>query len=176
MPDIDRESFFIFAGYLFFLNNARMVIFMTTLYALYLVKVRLGWHGVFLSLNLAFLSNDFLSYLFQVCQTAEASPHFDDEKESKLNFEDYSGDAEDFSHASEPEKVSSNKSSGRNSSSTSGRNSSSSNVDVKPATSVSGNVKIGSYPLDEMKRILNSSDHYEALGFPRHKRIDVGVL
>lgn len=145
-----------------------MVIFMTTLYALYFVKVRLGWHGVFLSLNLAFLSNDFLGYLFRLCESAEASPHFQEGKGSEPNFEDYSGDAEGFSHASEPEKVSSTKSSGRIPSS--------SNVDVKAATSASGNVKTGSFPLDEMERILNSSDHYEALGFSRHKHIDVGVL
>ncbi|KAJ6727874.1 hypothetical protein OIU74_006004 [Salix koriyanagi] len=29
---------------------------------------------------------------------------------------------------------------------------------------------------DEMKRILDSAGHYEALGFPRHKRIDVAIL
>ena len=30
--------------------------------------------------------------------------------------------------------------------------------------------------LDEMRRILKSLDHYEALGFTRHKKIDAVVL
>ena len=30
--------------------------------------------------------------------------------------------------------------------------------------------------INEMKRILNSVDHYEALGFPRQKRIDATIL
>ncbi|KAE8669656.1 cucumber peeling cupredoxin-like [Hibiscus syriacus] len=29
---------------------------------------------------------------------------------------------------------------------------------------------------DEMKRILNSMNHYEALGFPRHIKVDAGIL
>ncbi|KAK4439616.1 hypothetical protein Salat_0296500 [Sesamum alatum] len=56
-------TLFIVGGYLFSLNHARLVVLMATLYAMYCVKVRVGWLGVFLAINLAFLSNDVLNYL-----------------------------------------------------------------------------------------------------------------
>ncbi|RWR83718.1 DnaJ domain-containing protein [Cinnamomum micranthum f. kanehirae] len=49
--------------YVFSLNHARLVILMSTIYAVYCVKVRVGWLGVFLSVNLAFFSNE----LFNSC-------------------------------------------------------------------------------------------------------------
>lgn len=159
-----------FTGYLFSLNHARLVFFMATLYALYYVQVRVGWLGFFLSLNLAFLSNDFLSYLLQVCEGAEESSILKEETEFEPISEEYTGDAADSTPISEPEKVSSRKSSSRDSSSTANY------ANGQPPASASRVVKTESNSLDEMRRILNSSDHYEALGFPRHKQIDIAIL
>ncbi|KAJ0719977.1 hypothetical protein HanLR1_Chr08g0287861 [Helianthus annuus] len=56
---------FIVGGYVFSLNHARLVILMATIYALYFVKNQAGWSGVFVSINLAFLSNDALNCMIQ---------------------------------------------------------------------------------------------------------------
>ncbi|KAL0306156.1 UNVERIFIED_CONTAM: hypothetical protein Sradi_6032900 [Sesamum radiatum] len=68
---------------------------MATLYAMYCVKVRVGWVGVFLAINLAFLSNDVLNYLIKWCDNLSESTHSDDRKESDSFVEDdFSTDCE----------------------------------------------------------------------------------
>uniref|UniRef100_M4EB72 J domain-containing protein n=1 Tax=Brassica campestris TaxID=3711 RepID=M4EB72_BRACM len=61
----------------------------------------------------------------------------------------------------------------------------SANKPASPATVVSDLKEVSSVKVvsveetgsaDEMKRILDSLNHYEALGFPRHKKIDAAVL
>ncbi|XP_052207327.1 uncharacterized protein LOC127811467 isoform X2 [Diospyros lotus] len=159
-------TLFIVGGYLFSLNHARLVVLMATIYATYFVQVRVGWLGVFLSINLSFLSNDVFNYLLQWCDKLRESTHFEEQKESELFTEDdFSGECEYSVPTDEPEKLHSCKSSSKT-----------------PATSTIVNkhkesagkqvVREETTSINEMKRILSSMDHYEALGFPRHKKID----
>ncbi|XP_023542501.1 uncharacterized protein LOC111802385 isoform X1 [Cucurbita pepo subsp. pepo] len=162
-------TLFIVGGYLFSLNHARLVVLMATVYATYCVKVRVGWPGVFLSINLAFLSNDALNYLLQWCDKASESSDFEEQKQSETVSEDeFSGESEYSIPTSESEKVHSCKSSTPTVVT--------SVVDNQKEASCSKVTKEQTDSIDEMKRILNSGDHYEALGFPRHKKIDVIVM
>ncbi|ESQ35145.1 hypothetical protein EUTSA_v10007268mg [Eutrema salsugineum] len=165
-------TLFIVAGYLFSLNHARVVVLMATVYAIYCVKVRLGWPGVILSMNLAFLSNDIIICLLQWCDSVSEKTQPEEPKKPKtVTEEEFPGE---FGYSSvpveEPEKkVHENKSA---------------NKPASPSTVVSNLKEVSSVKVvnietdsaDEMKRILNSLNHYEALGFPRHKTIDAAVL
>ncbi|XP_050218568.1 uncharacterized protein LOC126669206 [Mercurialis annua] len=163
-------TLFIVGGYLFSLNHARLVVLMATIYAIYCVKVRVGWHGVFLSINLTFLSNDVVNYLLQWCDNINENSHFEEQKEPEPVMPDeFSAESEYSIPVDESEKVQSCKSSSEKvdtSSIVKNQNESSSRKVVKEETDSA----------DEMKRILNTLDHYEALGFSRHKRIDATVL
>lgn len=156
------------AGYILSLNYARLVILISTIYAVYCVKVRVGWLGVFLSINLAFLSNDFFNYLLQVYEGTREGPQFDEHKQSEPIPEDFFGDSEYSSPASESENIFSCKSSSKTTSAT--------NVVNTQKSSVGKVVKADSSSVDEMRRILDSLDHYEALGLPHNKSIDVSLL
>ncbi|BFG28834.1 hypothetical protein CerSpe_151080 [Prunus speciosa] len=162
-------TLFIVGGYLFSLNHARLVVLMATIYAIYCVKVQVGWHGVILSINLAFFSNDALNYMLQWCDNVSESTHFEEQKQSEEVIEDdFSGECEYSIPTEESEKVHSCKSSS------------------KPVTSTVIDDPKESFPITvakeeinsavEMKKILDSIDHYEALGFPRHKKIDAAIL
>lgn len=162
------------SGYLFSVNHARVVVLMAALYAMYCVKVRLGWLGVFLSMNLAFLSNDVFNCLLQWCDNLSEKPQQEEPKKPKETIieEDYSGEFEYPSVPVEEEtekKVHENKSSAKPTAPSTVVNS------VKEISSVKI-VNIETSSADEMKRILNSLNHYEALGIPRHKKIDAAVL
>jgi len=154
---------------LFSLNHARLVVLMATIYAIYCVKVRVGWHGVFLSINLTFFSNDVLNFLLQWCDNVSESTQFEEHKESETVLEDeFSVECEFSIPVDESEKVQPCKSSSPAASSSvvnNQRESSTRKVVVEETSST-----------NEMKRILDSVDHYEALGFSRHKRIDVAIL
>ncbi|KAG5255255.1 Terminal organelle assembly protein [Salix suchowensis] len=153
-------TLFIVGGYLFSLNHARLVVFMATIYAIYFVKVQVGWHGVFLSVNLTFFSNDVLNFLLQWCDNVSESTQSDEHKESETVLEDeFSAECEFSFPVDESEKVQPCKSSS------------------KPVASSSVKVVVEeTSSTNEMKRILDSVNHYEALGFPCHKRIDVAIL
>lgn len=163
-------SMLIVGGYLFSLNHARLVVLVATAYALYFVKVRVGWLGVCLSINLAFLSNDVLNYLLQGCDHGREDAHFEEPKVSEpITEDDFSEDCESSVPTSDAENLHSCKTSS-NESTTSAflniqKNSSATRVEKKDTSSA-----------DEMKRILDSLDHYEALGVPRNKNINVALL
>ncbi|KAJ7948890.1 Chaperone dnaJ-domain containing protein [Quillaja saponaria] len=155
-------------GYLFSLNHARLVVLMTAIYAIYCVQVRVGWHGVFLSINLAFFSNDILNFLLQRFDNLSESTHSEEQKQSETVMEDEFPEECEYSiPADESENLHSCKSSSKPASTV---------VDTQkevPATKV---VKEHTSSVDEMRRILNSLDHYEAIGFPRHKKVDAAIL
>lgn len=165
-------TLFIVGGYLFSLNHARLVVFMATIYSIYCVRTRVGWVGVILSINLAFLSNDLLNYLLQWCDKISESVH-EEQKEKEAGSvmeDDFSGESGFSVPKSETDKAYSGKSSSKTTSSSS--------FVHKPVESLSSSqvVKEDFSSVNEMKRILNSMDHYEALGFPCQKRIDAIVL
>lgn len=143
---------------------------MSAIYASYCVKVQVGWLGVLLSINLAFLSNDLLNFLLQWCDNMSESTHFEEQKASeRVMGNEFSEESEYFVPATEDEQLHSCKSS-----STPPVTSSVANIHKESTASKVVRQQTGS--ADEMKRILGSGDHYEALGFPRHKIIDAMIL
>ncbi|BAT93293.1 hypothetical protein LR48_Vigan05g019200 [Vigna angularis] len=162
----------IVGGYLFSLNHARLVVLVGTIYAIYCVQVRVGWLGVFLALNLAFLSNDILNFLLQWFDNVSESSHSEEHKQSETVVEDdFSKEFEYPIPTEESENLHSCKSSSKPAVSTAV-------VDNKKELSVNKIVREQetTSSTDEMKRILKSLNHYDALGFSRHKKIDAAVL
>ncbi|CAL5341510.1 unnamed protein product [Camellia sinensis] len=163
-------TLFIVGGYLFSLNHARLVVLMATIYAVYCVKVRVGWLGVLLSINLSFLSNDVLNYLLQWCDNLSENTHFEEQKEPEsFTEDDLSGECGYSVPIDEPEKLHSCKSSSKTAAT-------SSVICKQKESSAKQVVREDTSSIDEMKRILGSTDHYEALGFPRQKKIDAMLL
>ncbi|KAL0443189.1 UNVERIFIED_CONTAM: Chaperone protein DnaJ [Sesamum latifolium] len=166
-------TLFIVGGYLFSLNHARLVVLMATLYAMYCVKVRVGWLGVFLAINLAFLSNDVLNYLIKWCDNLSESTHSDDRKESDSFVEDdFSTDCE-YSASTELEGEEEEK---LHSCKSAPKPASPSFVEKPKESAAEKVVKQDANSTIEMERILKSDNHYEALGFPRQRKIDVVLL
>ncbi|XP_022717520.1 uncharacterized protein LOC111276051 isoform X2 [Durio zibethinus] len=161
-------TLFIIGGYLFSLSHARLIVLIAITYSIYCVKVRVGWHGVFLSINLAFLSNDVLNYLLQRFDNVSENTQCEEPKESKPVMEDdLSGECEYSIPTDESETVHPCKSSST---------SATTSVIIQKECSAKRVVKEEMSSADEMKRILNCTDHYEALGFPRHTKIDTAIL
>ncbi|XP_057487657.1 uncharacterized protein LOC130773744 [Actinidia eriantha] len=161
---------FIVGGYLFSLSHARLVVLMATIYSLYCVKVRVGWLGVFLSVNLAFLSNDVFNYLLQWCDNLSESTHVEEQKESEsFTEDDFSGECEFSVPIDEPEKLPSCKSSIKTPAT-------SSIINKQKESSGKQVVREDAISINEMERILNCMNHYDALGFPCHKKIDATLL
>ncbi|KAI5674600.1 hypothetical protein M9H77_14964 [Catharanthus roseus] len=164
-------TLFIVGGYLFSLNHARLVVLMATLYAMYCVKVRVGWLGVFLSINLSFLSNDALNYLLQWCDNlSESTPTEEQMETESFTEEDFSTECEYSVPTDEPEKVQ------QPCKSSSKPAAPAPLVNKQKESSAKQVAKEDASSSIEMKRILSSSNHYEALGFVRNKKIDVILL
>lgn len=151
------------------LKHARYVIPVLTSYAIYSVAVRVGWLGVFLTLNLSFLTNDLLNKLVQGYEGSTEESQFEDMKDSDPVMDEFYRSCE-FPPVpdSEPETVSSAK-----------PYCSAPIQDVlhvqkeEPPSKV---VKSDSSSLDEIKRIMDGSNHYEVLGVPRNRSIDQKTL
>ncbi|XP_066383308.1 uncharacterized protein [Miscanthus floridulus] len=157
------------AGCMCSLKHARYVIPVLTSYAIYSVAVRVGWLGVFLTLNLSFLTNDLLNKLAQGYEGSTEESQFQDMKDSDPVMDEFYRSCE-FPPVpdSEPETVSSAK-----------PYCSAPIQDVlhvqkeEPPSKV---VKSDSSSLDEIKRIMDGSNHYEVLGVPRNRSIDQKTL
>lgn len=157
---------------MFSLNHARLVILMATLYALYCVKTQVGWSGVLVSINLAFLSNDALNCMLQWSDNLSQKTNFEEQKipESFVDDEFVAETESEFSIPTEeePEKVHSCKSTSKPADTAT--------VEKKQKEPVSiPVVKDDGEAINEMKRIVGCLDHYEALGFSRYKKVD-GLL
>ncbi|KAK9132671.1 hypothetical protein Scep_012199 [Stephania cephalantha] len=162
-------TLFIVGGYLFSLNHARLVVLMAASYAIYCVKVRVGWLGVFLSINLAFFSNDILNFLLQGCEREVEDTNVEEEKGSEpVTDDDFSRGFEYSVPGDESESTHSCKSS-NNASATSV----SINIDKESLSRV---IDSDTSSMDEIKRIMTSLNHYEALGLPRDKFINATLL
>ncbi|KAL9232512.1 hypothetical protein vseg_007619 [Gypsophila vaccaria] len=175
-------TLFVVGGYLFSLNHARLVVLMATVYSIYCVKVRIGWFGPFLSVNLAFLSNDAFNYLLEWCDKFNESSRFEEHKASEAFTEDnFGGECEYSIPSDESEKQSSSTSTVKIPSEAANKRTSKITIKTsalksqkEPSPSIV--VREDKNSLSEMKRILSCADHYEALGFPRHKRVDAALL
>ncbi|CAA2984718.1 Molecular chaperone (superfamily) [Olea europaea subsp. europaea] len=161
-------TLFILGGYLISLSHAQLAVLIATIYALYYVKVQAGWLGVFLSINLAFVSNDVLSCLIQWYDNLSERTTCEEHKESEPFTENLSTEYEYSTSTDEEDKLHSCKSSSKPATS--------SFVEKLEDSAAKLVVKEEVNSVSEMKRILSSADHYEALGFPRHKKVDFMLL
>ncbi|AAG10814.1 Similar to DNAJ proteins [Arabidopsis thaliana] len=142
------------------------------MYAMYCVKVRLGWPGVILSMNLAFLSNDIFICLLQWCDTVSEKTQVEEPtKPETVIDEEFPGE---FEYSSVPAEEAEKKVH-EDKSSTKPASSSTVVSNMKEISTVKV-VKIETDSADEMKRILDSLNHYEALGLPLFKKIDAALL
>lgn len=171
-------ALFFVGGYLFSSNHARLLVLMAVIYSIYSVKVRVGWHGVFISINLSFLSNGILNYLlhrYDILRESNQDTHFEEQhiEHDSFNEEEFSTGYESSNHSNEStEKVHSCKSSSEPSVTTT-----TTTVITKKTEVLAKQVsKDDINSLAEMKRIINSVDHYEAIGFSRQKKIDTLLL
>ncbi|KAL5578084.1 hypothetical protein UlMin_019783, partial [Ulmus minor] len=124
----------------------------------------------FLSINLSFFSNDALNYILQWCDSVKEKTHFEEQqKQSESVIEDdFSRECEYSSPTSESEKPHSCKSSSKPPIIYAIKN-----PDEASASKV---IKEQTNSADETRRILDSNDHYEALGFPHHIKIEAMTL
>ncbi|GAB2284261.1 hypothetical protein Dimus_018727 [Dionaea muscipula] len=159
---------FLVGGYLFSINHARLLVLIATVYSIYCLKVRVGWLGIFLSINLAFLSNDAWSFLLQCCDNLNEKAQCEDQKASESFPHAESEECEHTGPSDQSEKVHSYKSSHEVASVK--------HIVVNQAECSTEVVKENRSSLIEMKRIISSFDHYDALGYPRHKKIDSAML
>ncbi|KAK1325997.1 hypothetical protein QJS10_CPA01g00556 [Acorus calamus] len=148
--------------------SCRPLILMATTYAVYCVKAHVGWVGVFLSINLSFFSNDLLNHFMERYDGVSEERPSEEPMKSESFVEDFSRDC-----GSPPSTEAENTSSCESFCNTS---SVPNIVNVQNDSSENKVVKDDSSSLDEMKRIMDSKDHYEALGFRRYNNIDVTVL
>ncbi|XP_074568333.1 uncharacterized protein LOC141824896 [Curcuma longa] len=157
------------AGYMFSLNRAWFLTLLATAYSVYSVYTRVGLLGVFLSLNLSFISNDILNKLHQRYNYTDESIHIEEQKDSEPVMEDFSIDTEYSTPITEPEDVACSKSA-------------CSTPEVSTITntqkdaSPSKVVVVEASSLVEMRRIISCSNHYEVLDFPRNINIDPKIL
>ncbi|KAL9236524.1 hypothetical protein vseg_011182 [Gypsophila vaccaria] len=172
-------TLFIVGGYLFSLNHARLVVLTATLYSIYSVKVRIGWVGPFLSVNLAFLSNDAFNYLLHWCDKLNESARSEEPKASEAFTEDnFSGECEYSFPSDDSEQQSASNSTEKIAGKATSKTilNTTSVLNSKKESPPSQVILEDKSSLVEMNRILSCTNHYEALGFPRHKKIDAALL
>lgn len=125
--------------------------------------------GVFLSINLSFISNHILNKLHQRYNYTDESIHAEEQKYSEPVMEDFSVGTEYSPPITEPEYVACSKSA-----CTAPEVSSITNTN-KDASS-SKVVVVEPSSLVEMRRLMSCSNHYEVLGFLRNSNIDPKML
>ncbi|KAM3254032.1 hypothetical protein ACQJBY_047886 [Aegilops geniculata] len=147
------------------LKHARFVIPVLAMYAVYCVAVRVGWLGVFFTLNLSFLTNDLLNKLLQGYEGSTEERPFEEMKDSDPATDAFFRGCEyPPAPESEPETVSSAK--------PFCAAPTQDVLHVQKEPSPSKIVKSNSTSLDEMKRIMDGSTYYDVLGIPRSKSIN----
>nr|XP_043627278.1 uncharacterized protein LOC122598863 [Erigeron canadensis] len=196
-------TLFIVGGYLFSRKHARLVVLVATLYALHCVKLQVGWPGVLVSLNLAFISNDALNGILQWCDKMSEKTQFEEQNFPNSFVEDeFVAESEFFVPADEAEKMQptdevetekvqptseTETEKVQRSDETKTEKVQSCKSSSEPASTtiiVNKQKEIASIAVvkddvnavNEMKRILACVDHYEALGLSRYKKIDAVLL
>lgn len=124
------------------LKHERIALLIVTVYSVYSAWSYVGWLGLLLAFNLAFISTDALIYFFKNKLSQESSADIPTEPLNGSSFENGPGFPGDR---------------GPGVASTSGTDS--------ELTSE-----------DEVARLLNSADHYSALGLPRYGNVDMAYL
>lgn len=137
------------------LKHERLALFITTAYSVYCAWVYSGWLGLLLGLNLSFISSDALIYFLKsnINQQRRADRHF--EQSAGMQGQPNFFDDENVSSSQTGQGFASDRGPG------------------VPSTSGCDSDMTSE---DEVIRLLNCTDHYSALGFPRYQDIDVSVL
>lgn len=134
------------------LKHERIALLITTVYSVYCAWLYVGWLGLLVAFNLAFISSDVLIYVLKksIDQQSRSNSF-----EQRAGMHGQPGFAND-----EPMQASSSEN---------GPGPSSDRNAGVPSTS-------GVDSEDEIVRLLNCSDHYSAMGFTRYQNIDVSIL
>ena len=162
------NSILVVSGYFLFLTRAKVLVFIVATYCIFSVYTRAGWTGIFLSANLAMLSNDLLTGFLQGYENvSETKPHEESDK-SDPQADDFTENCNFPSSESQPEGVDSPKSC------------QTSNIEnaCKKEKNVPliQSIKPEMSSLEEMKRIMGSLNHYETLGIPKISCVDLSAL
>lgn len=153
---------------MFSLNHARPLIFLSIAYSLYCAYVRVGWPGIFHSLNLAFLSNDLLNQFLQGYDHVAEGTHSEEHKHSEPFEKNFPHDNDFFTPTTEAENIFEKKSCKVPSTTNS--------VNISSSCSCSKVIKTDTSSVDEMKRIMKSLNHYEALGISQNESLNQSIL
>ncbi|GAB4850777.1 hypothetical protein Ancab_030076 [Ancistrocladus abbreviatus] len=144
-----------FGGLAFALSHERLALLITTMYSMYCAWVYVGWLGILLGLNLAFISSDALAYFLKNNLHERRSAASEQAAGMRGHQQQFFNTESHYSYSEIGSEQSSDRSAGV--ASTSGADS-----------------EINSE--DEVARLLKCTDHYSTLGFSRYDHIDVSVL
>nr|GEU96924.1 DnaJ domain, cleavage inducing molecular chaperone, Jiv [Tanacetum cinerariifolium] len=164
----------IVGGFLFSLNHTRLVVLVALLYTLYYVKHHVGWSGILISINLAFISCDTLVYVLYWCDNLSENTHCKEQKVPQTESyakDDFPAAIKFCDLADQVEQVSPCKSWSKPAVMPTFVNK------QKKASTISMPVlKNRVSAINEIKRIMSCVDHYEVLGYSRYKKIDATLL
>ncbi|PKA45761.1 hypothetical protein AXF42_Ash018312 [Apostasia shenzhenica] len=155
----------IVGGVMFSLRNALFLVLTSATYALYCVHNRVGWTGDLLVLSFSFISNDLLNKLLLRYDCTCEGEKLEEQKTSEPILEDFHDYFKYFPSTVETCYADSSNSP-VNASVTSD------SLHVQNDTSCSKAVRTDLVSREEIKRIMNSSSHYDALGFAQRSNID----
>lgn len=158
------------AGIAFALNHEHLALLITIMYSIYSAKFHVGWLGMVLCMNLAFVSSDILIYFLKNNANEGKERGFDSQSEGT------NGRARNFSHAfgySGPHGEETNFASARQFGESSQYSQS---EDSERGPSTSGSAGGDPSSEEEVFRLLDSPDHYAVLGLSRYQNIDVAIL
>jgi len=161
----------IIGGSLFTLNHAHLAILITTMYSMYCAKVRGGWIGLILCMNMAFVSNDILIHLLKVSVKEDEKECFDDraEESKRKNFCNGHGST---GSSSKQRKSPKSSPTGESSHGQFVQKHVQKHEELLTSKVPEAAPSVG----DEVLRIISSSDYYATLGISRYENIDFSVL
>lgn len=158
------------AGIAFALNHEHLALLITIMYSIYSAKFHVGWLGMVLCMNLAFISSDILIYFLKNNANEGKERGFDPQAEGA------NGRARNFSHPfgySGPYGEEGNFASARQFGESSQYSQS---EDSERGPSTSGQSGGDPSSEEEVFRLLDSPDHYAVLGLSRYQNIDAAIL
>ncbi|XP_071696329.1 uncharacterized protein [Rutidosis leptorrhynchoides] len=162
----------IVGGVLFSFNHTRLVVLVATVYEIYYAKHQIGWSGVLISINLAFLSCDALICIDEWGDDFRKTDQFKEPTVPQSFVEqEILAESKFCVHADKFEQVGACKVSTKPEAITTfmKKQKKSSIISISV-------VKRGRNATNEMKRIVACVDHYETLGFSRYNKIDATLL
>lgn len=147
----------LFGGVAFTFSHERVALLIMTVYSVYCAWTLVGWLGIILVLNLSFFSSDALIFFLRNNMNEQRRSNSGPEQTAGMQSGPsvFNGDE---AHASSTDG---------------GINPQADRSSGVPSTSGSDS---GLTSEDEVLRLLNSTDHYSALGLSRFQEIDLSIL